>query len=81
VRDGTRVIRAGLPGAEQGTPFLPGPTFAAPFHLRGEPESADYVYGRYGSPTWTAYERALSELEVGEVVLFASGRRPPRRSC
>jgi cystathionine gamma-lyase len=73
VRDGTRVIRAGLPEAEQGTPFLPGPTFAAPFHLRGDPEGVDYVYGRYGSPTWTAYERALSELEGGEAVLFASG--------
>jgi cystathionine gamma-lyase len=73
VRDGTRVIRVGLPEAEQGTPFLPGPTFAAPFHLRGDPEGVDYVYGRYGSPTWTAYERALSELEGGEAVLFASG--------
>ena len=40
---------------------------------RGEPEDADYGYGREGSPTWTAYERALSELEGGEVVLLASG--------
>jgi cystathionine gamma-lyase len=67
------VIRAGLPEAEQGAPFLPGPTFAAPFHLRGDPASADYTYGRYGNPTWTAYESALSELEGGEAVLFASG--------
>jgi cystathionine gamma-lyase len=73
VRDGTRVIRAGLPAAEQGAPFLPGPTFAAPFHLRGDPAGVDYVYGRYGNPTWTAYEHALSELEGGEAVLFASG--------
>ena len=28
MRDGTRVVRAGLPQVEQGEPFLPGPTFA-----------------------------------------------------
>jgi cystathionine gamma-lyase len=72
-REGTRVVRAGLPEAEQGTPFIPGPTFAAPFHLSGDPYSADYVYGRYGNPTWTAYESALGELEGGTVVLYASG--------
>ncbi len=27
MRDGTRVIRAGLPNFAQGEPFLPGPTF------------------------------------------------------
>jgi cystathionine gamma-lyase len=73
MRDGTRVVRAGRPEPEQGRPFLPGPEFAAPFHLRGDPADADYGYGREGSPTWTAYERALGELEGGEPVLFASG--------
>ena len=71
--DGTRVVRAGLPEAEQGTPFLPGPVFAAPFHLRGDPGDSDYVYTRDGNPTWERYERALAELEGGEAVLFASG--------
>jgi cystathionine gamma-lyase len=71
--DGTRVVRAGLPDPSQGEPFLPGPTFAAPFHLRGDPAEADYVYGRYGNPTWTRYEEALGELEGGEVVLYSSG--------
>jgi cystathionine gamma-lyase len=71
--DGTRVVRAGRPEPEQGEPFLPGPTFAAPYHLRGDPGEVDYVYGRYGNPSWTAYERALGELEGGEAVLFASG--------
>jgi cystathionine gamma-lyase len=71
--DGTRVVRAGLPGPAQGEPFLPGPTFAAPYHLRGDPGEAAFVYGRYGNPTWTAYERALGELEGGETVLFSSG--------
>ena len=71
--DGTRVVRAGLPAAEQGEPFLPGPVFAAPFHLSGDPEDSPAVYGRYGNPTWARYERALGELEGGEAVLFASG--------
>ena len=71
--DGTRVVRAGLPAADQGEPFLPGPTFAAPFHLSGDPDAADYVYGRYGNPTWSAYEDAIAELEGGAAVLYASG--------
>jgi cystathionine gamma-lyase len=71
--DGTKVVRAGQPEGEQGAPFLPGPVFAAPFHLRGDVESSDWVYTRYGNPTWANYESALAELEGGEVVLFASG--------
>jgi len=72
-RDATRVVHAGLPAAEQGAPLLPGPTFAAPFHLAGDPASAEYVYGRYGNPTWSRYEEAIGELEGGPAVLFASG--------
>jgi cystathionine gamma-lyase len=71
--DGTRVVRAGLPEPDQGAPFLPGPVFAAPFHLQGEVEESPWQYHRYGNPTWERYESALSELEGGEVVLFASG--------
>jgi cystathionine gamma-lyase len=70
---GTRVVRAGLPEAEQGEPFLPGPVFAAPFHLSGKPESSPASYTRYGNPTWAAYERALGALEDAEAVLFSSG--------
>ena len=32
------MVHAGLPDAEQGAPFLPGPVFAAPFHLSGDPD-------------------------------------------
>jgi cystathionine gamma-lyase len=71
--DGTRVVRAGLPAAERGTPFLPGPVFAAPFHSEGEVADSEFVYTRYGNPTWSRYEAALGELERAEVVLFASG--------
>jgi cystathionine gamma-lyase len=73
MKDATRLLHAGLPEAEQGTPFLPGPTFAAPFHLKGDPASSEFVYGRYGNPTWARYEQALGELDGGEAVLFASG--------
>jgi cystathionine gamma-lyase len=71
--DGTRAVRAGLPDAEQGAPFLPGPVLAAPYHLMGDVDSSDWVYTRYGNPTWARYEGALGELERAEVVLFASG--------
>lgn len=71
--DGTRVVRAGLPAAEQGEPFLPGPVFAGPFHLQGEVATSEWSYTRYGNPGWARYESALAELEDGEVVLFASG--------
>jgi cystathionine gamma-lyase len=69
----TRVVHAGLPEAEQGTPFLPGPVLAAPFHLIGRSDASRYGYARYANPTWSAYESALGELEGGEAVLFASG--------
>lgn len=73
MRDGTRVIRAGLPEVTQGAPFLPGPTFAGAYHFAGEPASSTYTYGRYHNPTWTAFEQALSELEGGPAIIFASG--------
>jgi cystathionine gamma-lyase len=71
--DSTRVVHAGLPEAEQGEPFLPGPVFAAPFHVSGDPGAAPYSYTRYGNPTWQRYEDAVGSLEEAEAVLFASG--------
>jgi cystathionine gamma-lyase len=73
MRDATRVVRAGLPPAEQGEPFLPGPTFAGAYHAAGEPAQAPYTYGRFHNPTWTHFEDALTELEGGPAVVFASG--------
>ncbi|OCC11675.1 cystathionine gamma-lyase [Streptomyces sp. PTY087I2] len=74
--DGTRAVRAGLPEPEQFEPTLPGPVFAAHFHLSGEPVGP-YTYGRDTNPTWTHLERAIGELEApGEEVgttVFASG--------
>ncbi len=77
LRDGTITVHGGLAAHSQGTPFLAGPTFAAPFHVQGDRplEAADYVYGRYGNPTWTNLETALSELEDRDArtLIFPSG--------
>jgi cystathionine gamma-lyase len=73
MRIGTKVIHAGLGPAVQGEPFLGGVTFAAPFHTSGDPSTSRYYYGRDHNPTWTQFERALSELEGGIAVSFASG--------
>jgi cystathionine gamma-lyase len=69
----TRAVHAGMPPAEQGAPLTPGPVLAAPFHLRGEVDSAPFGYGRDGNPTWSAVEAALGALEDAESVLFPSG--------
>jgi cystathionine gamma-lyase len=69
----TRAVHAGLPPAGQGEPLLPGPVMAAPFHLRGDPHSTPYGYGRDANPTWSALESALGTLEGGTSLVFASG--------
>jgi cystathionine gamma-lyase len=73
MRDGTRVVRAGLPRVSQGAPFLPGPTFAGTYGFSGEVGSSPYTYCRYHNPTWTNYEEALGELEGGPALAFSSG--------
>jgi cystathionine gamma-lyase len=74
MKDATRVIRAGLPEITQGSAFLPGPTFAGTYHFTGDPADSPYTYGRYHNPTWTAYEKAITELERGaSTVAFSSG--------
>src|ERR1051325_3528086 len=73
MRNGTRVIRAGLLKSSPGAPFLPGPTFAGGCHAAGGPAGSPFTYGRFHNPTWAQYEQALGELEGGPVVAFASG--------
>ncbi|MFJ2017307.1 cystathionine gamma-lyase [Streptomyces nodosus] len=75
--EGTRAVRAGLPEPVKYEPTLPGPVFAAHFHLPGEP-TGPYAYGRDDNPTWTHLERAIGELEAPgeagvETLAFASG--------
>ncbi|MFE2940611.1 cystathionine gamma-lyase [Streptomyces sp. NPDC059255] len=76
IGDGTRAVRAGLPEPVKHEPTLPGPVFAAHFHLPGDP-TGPYTYGRDENPTWTHLEQAISELEAPggsvETVAFASG--------
>jgi cystathionine gamma-lyase len=67
------VSHAGLPARADGEPFLPGPTFAAPYHLAGDPDASRFNYGRYDNPTWARLESALGELEGGQALVFASG--------
>jgi cystathionine gamma-lyase len=75
--DGTRAVRAGLPEPVKYEPTLPGPVFAAHFHLPGEP-TGPYTYGRDENPTWTYLENAIGELEAPgrddvETLVFPSG--------
>ncbi|MFF4642280.1 cystathionine gamma-lyase [Streptomyces sp. NPDC001389] len=75
--DGTRAVRAGLPEPVKNEPPLPGPVFAAHFHLPGE-VAGPYTYGRDTNPTWTLLERAIGELEAPgrrdvDTIVFASG--------
>jgi cystathionine gamma-lyase len=75
--DGTRAVRAGLPEPVKHEPTLPGPVFAAHFHLPGDP-TGPYTYGRDENPTWTLLESAIGGLEAPgrddvETLVFASG--------
>ncbi|RII11880.1 Methionine gamma-lyase [Streptomyces sp. YIM 130001] len=80
VGEGTRAVRAGMPEPVKHEPTLPGPVFAAHFHLPGDP-AGPYAYGRDENPTWTHLERAIGELEApapdgvdpAETLVFASG--------
>ncbi|MBX9397977.1 cystathionine gamma-lyase [Streptomyces sp. TRM72054] len=77
VGEGTRAVRAGLPEPVKYEPTLPGPVFAAHYHLPGEP-TGPYTYGRDENPTWTHLERAIGELEAPgrdgiDTLVFASG--------
>ncbi|MBM7075659.1 cystathionine gamma-lyase [Micromonospora humida] len=74
--DGTRCVHAGLPEPEPGQPFLPGPVFAAPYHLdpwQG-PAATPNGYGRPDNPTRRLLEAAIGELEGGDCRVFASGQ-------
>ena len=73
MHDSTRVLRAVRAPSEQGKPFGEGPVFAAPYQAAGDPGEVPFTYGRFHNPTWSAYERALGELEGGDALVFSSG--------
>jgi len=69
----TLILQAGLPDHRAPGAFLPGPQFASTFVSPGDPASHTYTYGRFGNPTWTAWEAALETLEGGPALAFPSG--------
>jgi cystathionine gamma-lyase len=72
--DGTRVVHAGVPEPVPGEPFLPGPVFAAPYHVDPVAGPGLNGYGRGDNPTRRALEAAIGELEGGAALAFASGQ-------
>ena len=64
----TLAVTAGRPPSEPDAPLNPPVTFASTYVAGGDVE-----YGRYGNPTWTAFEDALGALEGGRCLAFASG--------
>lgn len=64
----TLAVKAGRPPAEPDQPLNEPLVLASTYVAGGELE-----YGRYGNPTWGAFETALGALEGGRVVSFASG--------
>ncbi len=53
-----------VPDAPLNTPITMASTYVA---------GGDLEYGRYGNPTWAAFEDALGQLEGGRALSFASG--------
>jgi len=74
MKDATRVLRAGIPDTQQGEPLSSGPTFAGTYHASGDPSTSQYTHGRYHNPTWTTYEKAITDPEGGTATIaFSSG--------
>lgn len=70
---GTAALHAGLPVAANGEPFLPGPVFAAPFHMAGDVDPENDLYGRYSGPTAERLEAAIGTLEGAPALTFGTG--------
>ncbi|WP_092928981.1 cystathionine gamma-lyase [Actinopolyspora alba] len=72
--DGTRCVHGGETEPAAGESFMPGPVFAAPYHLGGSDRLGDTdFYGRGGNPTWRALETAVGDLDGGTCLLLPSG--------
>ncbi len=64
----TLAVKSGRPAVAPDQP-LNEPLVLASTYVAG----GDIEYGRYGNPTWAAFETALGALEGGRAVSFASG--------
>ena len=67
-RPATLAVTAGRPEAVPDAPLNTPITMASTYAAGGEVE-----YGRYGNPTWAAFEEALGALEGGRCLAFGSG--------
>jgi cystathionine gamma-synthase len=65
---GTVAITAGRPARAPDAPLNPAIVLSSTYHADGPTG-----YGRFGNPTWAAFEEALGALEGGRAVCFASG--------
>jgi cystathionine gamma-synthase len=68
LRPGTIAVTAGRPTHDPDSPLNTPITMASTYVAGGETE-----YGRYGNPTWTAFEDALGALEGGRCLAFSTG--------
>jgi cystathionine gamma-synthase len=64
----TRAVTLGRPAAEPDAPLNVPLTLTSTYVAGGALE-----YGRYGNPSWTAFEDVLGDLEGGSCLAFASG--------
>ena len=64
----TTAVTAGRPAHEADAPLNTPLTMASTYVATGALE-----YGRYGNPTWAAFEEALGALEGGRCLAFSSG--------
>jgi cystathionine gamma-synthase len=67
-RPATLAVTAGRPPHVADNPLNEPITMASTYVAGGDVE-----YGRYGNPTWTAFEDALGALEGGRCLAFSSG--------
>lgn len=65
----TLAISAGRPARQPDGELNPPIALNSTFHAGGP-----IGYGRYGNETWTAFEDAVSALEGGQTLAFASGQ-------
>lgn len=68
LRPATIAVTSGRPAHEPDSPLNAPITMASTYVAGGDVE-----YGRYGNPTWTAFEEALGALEGGRCLAFGSG--------
>jgi len=68
LRPSTLAVTAGRPEKVPDAPLNHPLTMASTYVAGGMRE-----YGRYGNPTWQAFEEVLGQLEGGQCLSFSSG--------